>query len=101
VLAANATVSVSHPLHLTNTRGGLDSVANTLGLPGGGEIAFLWLVPDDVFDQMDAPSPLLVGGKVLKPAALKSHLVGNRVVQYAISVPIPTTTGRLPPFMNE
>ena len=90
VLAANATVSVLHPLHLTNARGGLDSIASELRLPEVGEIAFLWLAPDDIFDQMNAPSPLKVGGKVLAPAALSSHIVGKRVVQYAVRVSVPS-----------
>ena len=94
VLAANATVSVSHPLHLTNARGGLDFIASELRLPEGGEIAFLWLAPDDIFDQMSAPSPLKVDGRVLAPAALSSHIVGKRVVQYAVRVSVPT--GLLP-----
>jgi hypothetical protein len=90
VLAANATVSVLHPLHLTNTRGGLDSIASELRLPEEGEIAFLWLAPDDVFDQMNAPSPLKVDNRVLTPAALSTHIVGKRVVQYAVRVSVPT-----------
>lgn len=88
VLAVNATVSSKHPLYLTNMRGGLDSIANTLGLSEG-EISFLWLVPDDIFDQMKVPSPLKVGSKVLNPKGLRLHNVGKRVVQYAVCVPIP------------
>jgi hypothetical protein len=90
VLAANATVSVLHPLHLTNARGGLDSIASELRLPEVGEIAFLWLAPDDIFEQMNAPSPLKVDNKVLTPAALSTHIVGKRVVQYAVRVSVPT-----------
>ena len=92
VLAVNATVSLSHPLHLTNERGGLDSLATTLAFPQG-EIPFLWLVPEDIFDEMNAPSPLQVNKKVLKPAELRSHIVGKRVVQYAVCIPIPGPGG--------
>ncbi len=92
VLALNATVSVAHPLLLTSKLGGLDVVATTLAFPEG-EIPFLWLVPEDIFDEMNAPSPLKVDNKVLKPAELRSHIVGKRVVQYAVCVPTPGPGG--------
>lgn len=92
VLAVNATVSLSHPLHLTNERGGLDFLATSLASPQG-EIPFLWLVPEDIFAEMNAPSPLQVNKKVLKPAELRSHIVGKRVVQYAVCIPIPGPGG--------
>ena len=74
-------------------RGGLDSIANHLGLSDG-EIPFVWLVPEDIFDKMKVPSPLKVGGNVLDSKELKSHNVGKRVVQYAVCVPIPTASAQ-------
>ena len=94
VMAANATVSVVHPLHLTNVRGGLDTIASALKLPKDREISFLWIVPDDTFEKMTDPSPLKISGKALSSVALLDHSGGKRVVQYALSVPIPSSFHR-------
>jgi hypothetical protein len=91
LLLANATLSKRHDIVLkkgTQKDGaagempmhGLISVVQALGLDNQSEIPFAWLIPD--YNTI-AAGPFKIGGR-----GVDGHDVAERVVQYAIMVPI-------------